>query len=228
MKTAKKVVLRSSVLAVALASVAGFVAPASADVTAAASVANMYLWRGLDLGNGTPAVAGEVRYTQSGFYTGLWGSSGDDANGTEYDIFAGYGGEVSGFKYDLSVWNYMYPSAEEPTPLDDFGGLSEVVLSLGYGPVSFAYYDNVAGGQGYEYYTLGAAVGSFAATLGYHDPLEEEGLTYDQDMMHLDLSYAFNERIKFTLSQVVDSDEEAEYDEDLKFVFAYTLPIDVK
>jgi len=228
MKTAKKVVLRSSVLAVAMASAVGFVAPAVAEVTAAASVANMYLWRGVDLGNGTPAVAGEVRYTQSGAYTGLWGSSGDTTNGTEYDIFAGYGGEISGFKYDLSVWNYMYPSAEEPSDLDDFGGLSEVILSLGYGPFSFAYYDNVAGGQGYEYYTFGAAFGAFAATLGAHDPLEADGQDYDDDMVHLDLSYAFNERIKFTLSQVVDADEEAGYDEDLKFVVGYTLPIDVK
>jgi uncharacterized protein (TIGR02001 family) len=239
MKTAKKVVLRSSVLAVALASVAGVVAPASADVTAAASVANMYLWRGQDLGGtegGVPAVSGEVRYSQSGFYTGIWGSSGDSAFGTEYDLFAGYGGEVSGFKYDLSLWNYMYPSSEEgPTNgMDDFGGLTDAVLTLGVGPVSFSYYDNIAGGgelggaTGNEYYTLSVAAGSFAALLGYQDPEEADGATFDKDYAHLDLSYAFNDRIKFTLSQIVDADEENNYDEDLKFVVGYSLPIDIK
>ncbi|MDX1695171.1 MAG: TorF family putative porin, partial [Ketobacteraceae bacterium] len=163
----------------------------------------------------------------AGFYGGLWGSSGDSSGGTEYDIFVGFGGEAGDFSYDISVWNYMYPSSEEEDNiLDDFGGLSELIISVGFGPVSFTYYDNIAGSTGYEYYTLGASAGSFSATFGYADPEEEEGQTFDDDYMHLDLGYAYNDNLSFTLSQVVDSDEEADIDEDLKFVVSYSLPIE--
>lgn len=218
MKTVSKMLLPMAVAAGMAVSV-----PAMAEVTASAGVSNMYLWRGLDLGGtngGVPAVYGEARYTQSGFYGAIWGSSGDTAAGTEYDLGAGYAGEAAGVRFDVSVWNYIYPSAAEPTILDDFKGLSEAILSVGAGPVTFTYYDNVAGGTGYEYYTLAAAAGAFSAKVGMHD-FEAK----DQDMTHLDLSYAYNERISFTLSQVVDEEKEKTYDDDLKYVFAYSLPI---
>jgi hypothetical protein len=218
MKTVSKVLLP---MAIAAASLAVSV-PAVAEVSASAGVSNMYLWRGLDLGGtngGVPAVYGEARYTQDGFYGALWGSSGDTAAGTEYDIGAGYAGETGGIRYDLSVWNYIYPSAEEPT-LDDFKGLSEAILSVGTGPVTFTYYDNVSGGTGDEYYTLAGAYQAFTAKVGMHD-FEADGA----DMTHLDLIYAFNDKIAFTLSQVVDEEVEGTYDDDMKFVFAYTLPI---
>ncbi len=221
MKTVSKVLLP---MAIAAASLAVSV-PAMAEVSASAGVSNMYLWRGLDLGGtngGVPAVYGEARYTQDGFYGALWGSSGDTAAGTEYDLGAGYAGEAGGVRFDVSLWNYIYPSAAEPTILDDFKGLSEAIVSVGTGPVTFTYYDNVAGGTGYEYYTLAGSMAAFTAKIGMHD-FEAAG----NDMTHVDLTYAFNDRIAFTLSQVVDEEDETvtDYDDDMKFVFAYTLPI---
>lgn len=202
-------------------------ANAEVEVAGSVAIANMYLWRGQDLGNGSGAISGDIVVSSGGLYGGLWGSSGDSSNGTEYDIFAGFGGEAGDFSYDISVWNYMYPSSDEAdNDSDNFGGLSEVILTVGFGPVSFSYYDNVAGDNGYEYYTLGAGAGAFSATLGYADPEEEEGQDYDDDYMHLDLGYAYNDNLSFTLSQVVDSDEEADIDEDLKFVVSYSLPIE--
>src|SRR5690606_40104779 len=71
----------------------------------------------------------------------------------------------------------------------DTADLSEVILSLGYGPFSFAYYDNVAGGSGYEYYTLGASFGQFAVNVGKHDNVVGD------DPVHVDLSRSEERRV---------------------------------
>tara|TARA_B100000745_G_scaffold73742_1_gene44438 strand:+ start:3922 stop:4674 length:753 start_codon:yes stop_codon:yes gene_type:complete len=226
-------------------------AAAEVKVAGSAAVANMYLWRGVDLSNGSPAVSGDIVVSAGGAYAGVWGSSGDDSNGQEYDLFVGYGKEFGDFSFDVSVWNYLYPSSPETevlvdddgnvvlddegeevyvsadNSLDDFGGLSEVIVTLGYGPVSFSYYDNIAGDSGYEYYTLGGGFGAFSATLGYHDFEDPSGQDWDSDFAHLDLGYAYNDNLSFTLSQVIDSDEEAGVDEDLKFVVSYGLNFDL-
>lgn len=200
-------------------------AAAEVEVAASVAVSSMYFWRGQSLGSGSPAVSGDINVSTAGAYAGIWGSSGDDALGNEYDLYAGYGGEIEGFSYDLSIWNYNYPN--DPTgTYDTFGSLSEVVLSLGFGPVTFTYYDNVAGGSGYEYYTLGAGMGSFSAKLGYSDPEGD-----DNNYYHLDLTYAYNDNLSFTLSKLDNEEfDEAEggVNEDTLFVVSYSLPIDLK
>lgn len=202
------------------------------EVAASVAISNMYLWRGNDLGDGTPAISGDINASMAGLYGGLWASSGDTASGTEYDIYAGYGGEIEGLSYDLMLITYVYPDGNAAD--DNIGDLSEVILSLGFGPVSFSYYDNIAGFTGYEYYTLGASAGSFSATLGYHD-LEAD----DSDATHLDLSYAYNDNLSFTMSKMVDTPSDAVCaaatdltytgcDDDMNFVVSYSLPIDMK
>ena len=81
MLNAKKII---AIGLVALSATA-FVAPvAHAEVAASVGVANMYLWRGMDLGNGDAAVSGDLKYKhKSGAYAGIWGSSGDATNGNE-------------------------------------------------------------------------------------------------------------------------------------------------
>ena len=209
---------------------ASFAPVANAELSANLSVASMYLWRGVDLGDGSPAVQGGLQYDLDGAYAGVWGSSGDNTLGNEYDLYAGYGGEVGGFRYDLSLWNYNYSdftmsgnAAANNNQDDTTGELTEVILGLGYGPVSFQYYDNVAGASGYEYYTLSATYGQFAAKVGFHDA-QDGG-----DMTHLDLTYAYNDNLSFTLSKVVDQqldekDPDA-FDEDMKFVVSYSFPL---
>lgn len=203
---------------------------AHAEVSASVGVASTYLWRGYDAGSGTPAVSGDLNYSRAGFYTGIWGSSGDTAAGTEYDLYAGYGrsfGEDDLFSVDISVWNYIYPTGEslvdedvlaQGRPIDetDFGDWSEIVLSIGAGPVAFTYYDDIAGNEGYEYYTLSGTLGDFALTVGMHDNPEGD------DPVHVNLDYAYSDNLVFTLSQFVV--DEPEYD-DLKFVVSYSLPI---
>lgn len=230
----RKILLaRLGMAAVALTGAIAFTAPAVAEVTASAAVSNMYLWRGLDLGNGDAAVSGDLRYTNSGAYVGVWMSSGDSTLGNEYDYYAGYGNKVGDFTYDISLWNYNYSDAglDPNNPgfdvsEDTTGDLSEVILTLGYGGfVSFSYYDNIAGATGYNYYTLSGIYEQFSATLGMHDP---DG---GNDITHANLTYAFNSNLSFTVSKVVDQDlaknSAGAVDEDVKFVVTYALPIKI-
>ena len=192
-----------------------------ADISASAGAANIYLWRGIDLsaGQGTPAISGSLTYSSGGLYSTIWGSSGDATNGTEYDVAVGYGGSAGAFSYGISIWNYLYPTGNSQE--DQFGDLSEVVLSLSLGPASFSWYENVAtngGDETYRYYTLGVSQGAYRATVG--------ASTGDAsaEYIHVDLSYAYNDNLRFTLSQVIDDDEDA-VDDDLNFVVSYSFPI---
>lgn len=231
-----KNLLTSAVAASLLASAA--VAPvAHAEVAASVGIASTYLWRGYDLGSGTPAVSGDINYSTSGFSAGIWGSSGDTATGSEYDLYVGYGGSVGKFSYGLTLYNYLYPTGPSEA---DFFDVADAALSLGFGPVTFSAFipvgkDNSPGD--YMYYTLAGSVGAFSVLLGMHAdnanatddtgavtgyncPMDDEDGVCDS--MHLDVSYAYNDNLSFTMSQfVVDGSD----DDDLKFVVSYSLPI---
>lgn len=234
--------LTKSILATAVAALASasFLAPvANAEVSASVGVSNMYYWRGLDLGTGDPQVSGDLKFSESGFYAGIWGGSGDSVGGTEYDLYIGYGNTIGDiFKYDFSLWTYTYPSASEvdtstiytvgeggvveaeevTTPKDVVfnspGELSEAVVTLGVGPVSLTYMDNIAGGSGYWYSTLSATFDKFTILYGLHE----------FDLAHVDLSYAYSDRLSFKIGQVVD-DVDGGYDDDVKFIASYSLPL---
>lgn len=211
-------------LAAAIALTAGAItaAPvAMAETSASVAIASTYLWRGYDLGSGTPAVSGDISYSTSGFYVGAWASSGDTSAGTEYDLYAGWGMEMDAFSIDVMLINYLYPTGNGYTAdgETDFGDFSEVILTVGLGPVSVSYYDNIASGTGYEYYTIGTGFGQFSATLGMHD---NPGTS--EDPMHLDLSYSYNDNLAFTVSQFISDEPEGD---DLKFVVSYSIPLDM-
>ncbi|HCG80509.1 MAG TPA: histidine kinase [Oceanospirillales bacterium] len=218
-------------------------AQAEVDVSASAAVASMYLWRGLDLGNGSPAVSGDITLSTGGAYAGMWTSSGDSAAGNEYDLYVGYGGEMEGFSYDVSVLTYVYPSANnftyvDPSDEDENGvadvlesdqdtsgntfDLSELIVSLGYEGASFSYYYPVSSNpDDYSYLTLGYGMDAYSATVGVSNS------DADSDKyVHLDLSYAYTDNLSFTASKVVDAELD-ETEDDLKFVVSYSLPIDL-
>lgn len=192
---------------------------AEGEVSASAAVSNMYLWRGLDLGDGAAAVSGDLVYSVSGAYAGVWMSSGDTGLGQEYDLFAGYAMDISeDVSVDVSVWNYNY--SDLGVRNETFGELTEIVLSLSAYGASISILDNVAGGSGYIYYTLGYGAGDFSATFGSH--------SFDNDaanMSHLDISYAYNDNLSFTVSKIVDEETEGTYDDDTMFQVSYSFPI---
>ena len=201
-------------------------AQAEVDVSASAAVASMYLWRGQDLGNGDAAVSGDITLSSGGAYAGMWTSSGDSAAGNEYDLYVGYGGEMEGFSYDVSVLTYVYPSAGNFEEDADASGntfdLSELIVSAGYEGASFSYYYPVSSNpDDYSYLTLGYGMDAYSATIGMAMDDVDGGYT------HLDLSYAYNDNLAFTASKIIDEETEDSMDDDLKFVVSYSLPIDM-
>lgn len=197
---------------------------ANAEVSASVGVASTYLWRGQDLGTGTPAVSGDLTYSRSGFYTGIWVSSGDTGLGTEYDIYAGYGTEIGGLSVDLSVWTYVNPN--EPGGVDHtdtFGDATDAILGLGYGPLSLTWINDVDTTD-INYVALGYSFGSFSLSYGGFITGRDDVSEYS----HLDLTYSYNDNLAFTFSQVVDNDFDVdqEIDDDLKFVVSYSIPLE--
>jgi len=228
MKNSQKLLAAAVASSLALSAVAPI---ASAEVSGSVGIASSYLWRGFDLGSGVPAVSGSLDFSESGFYAGIWGSSGDTSSGTEYDLYLGYGGEVGDFFYDISAWTYSYPTGSKQEDLGTPGNLAEAVISLGYGPVAFTYYDTIAAptdeGEDATYMTLAISVDAFSVTYGIHDKA-------NYDTSHIDFGYAYNDNLSFTISAQIDNDNGAleEGDEgyvdttDPTFVVSYSIPIE--
>lgn len=208
---------------------------ASAEMSASASVASFYLWRGQDISAGAPQVSGSLDYShESGAYAGIWASS--EEGGTETDLYVGFAGEMGGFSYDLSIWEYLYPSDNALTgPGDSYSDsdLSEFVLGLGYADVGLTiYFGNDAGHDGttglpnsdYEYITLDYTFGDFNILYGTWQ-YDEAGA---DESSHLTLSYAVTDNFTFTVSKGMQDTDASVYDEDFLFHVAYSLPIDMK
>ena len=221
----------SQAIALATAMTAGLVATTTAqaevEVAASAAVSNMYLWRGTDLGGpGVPAISGDLNVSASGAYAGVWTSSGDTTNGQEYDLYVGYGLETGDVALDISYWTYIYPGAAG----DDIADLHEVIASAAFKGASLGVYYNIDQDEDdktdYFYTTLGYEYNQFSATYGittYSD-------TKDSDYGHIDVSYAYNDNISFTYSQVVSADldeDEGGMDRSPNIVVTYSLPIEL-
>lgn len=199
----KKTALKLTALAAAFAATA-VPMTAAAEVSGSLSIANMYFWRGVNIG--APQVAGSIDYGhESGAYAGIWASSEGALNGEgEYDLYAGFGGEAGGLSYDISYWDYNYP---DQSSLD----LEEVVVSLGMAGVTATAYIGVGEiGHGdtavdneSNYYTLGYSYDKYSINVGTWDAATET-----DNYTHVDLSYALTDNFTFTASKVVDQDTE--------------------
>lgn len=180
---------------------------AQAEVATNVGIGSAYLWRGFDLGYGSAVVSGGLDYAEGPFYAGVWASSGDDSYGSEYDLYAGFAGEVEGFSYDIGYVSYNYPDTLGATDFE------EAYLGLGYGDFSLTAYD----GDGYVYYALGAGFGDFSFTYGmWTDAMEGS---------HLDATYSMGD-FALTLSKVIDEDTAYASDE-LLMAVSYSIPLDM-
>lgn len=248
--------------ALGLLAVAG---AASAEVSGSAAIASSYHWRGFDLGSGTPAISGELKYSAGGFYVAGWASSGDTTAGTELDLYAGYGGAVGDFSYDISYITYMYPTGDYKKT-ETLGEFAEIIAKVGFGPIGVFLNYNVAGtsksdyakiaqyqidngltsddltpysryafnrGE-YMYYGITAAFGPFSAVLAKHDEKAFNGTDdfvsvtkadpgVTGDATHLDLTYAYNDNLSFTVSGILDS-KLGDAEPKPKLVVAYSIP----
>lgn len=232
--------VRYSLVAAAVAGAAVVSTPAIAGVNASAGIANMYLWRGMDVGNGVPAVSGNLEYAAGSEaltgYAAVWGSSAGPTQ--EVDVYGGARGVVGGFSYNVAYFTYNYPQAKG---VDS----SEYALTAGCGPTDARCYDarefylsgGIAGvtleafiGTG-EYGSGGDNKNNYF-TLSYaHDKYSAKYGTWDLDSgvgeySHLDVSYKASANLSFTVSKVVDDDDGEE--DDALFVVSYSLPLEVK
>lgn len=225
MKTFNKTLIAGALLASA--------GVAQAEVAANVGVASSYLWRGYDLSYGSAVVSGGLDYAEGPFYAGVWASSGDDSYGTEYDLYAGFAGEIEGFSYDIGYVTYNYsgcsvvtdvvPASFDPLTLtftpevvtveDDVCDFEEAYLSVGFSDFSLTAYD----GDGYVYYALGAGFGDFSFTYGMW--------TDGSEGSHLDATYSMGD-FGLTLSKVIDEDTAYGSDE-LLVAVSYSLPLDM-
>lgn len=218
--------VRHSLLAATVAGAAVLSLPAAAEVSANAAVSNVYLWRGLDLGAGVPAVSGGLDYGhESGLYAGVWGSSSGPTQ--EVDVYAGWAKEFDGFSVDIGYYDYNYPgdrSVTSPRGLD----FEEVKLSAGaagFEVQAWLGMGETGGGADNEnnYYAASYAYDKFTALAGMTD---NDCGAVSCDYTHLDVSYAYNDNLTFTVSKIVDTDLAAT-EPDALFVVGYSLPLDL-
>lgn len=218
---------------------AGMVAPitaqAEAGLSASMDVANMYLWRGTDASAGGAAVSGSLGWDSGvGFYVNTWASSGyakaagDGYGGYEWDVWAGYAGEISGVSFDVSLWQIMYPEGDGTSTGDSADGLqagTEISLGLGYQDFSFSYTVNsgerYTGEKDYSYITLGYAFGDFNFKFGKQDVDSP-----NSDWSHIDVTYALTDAASVTLSKA--SRQGTGGEEDPLIVFSYHIPFELK
>lgn len=198
--------------------------PAQAELAASVDVANLYLFRGLNMSNGSPALAGSLNYAHnSGLYAGVWSTSGDDTLGSEVDYYFGYEGNLKDFSYNLSYLNYYYPKSKGTTAaIVDINDYAEVSLALGYKDVNVSLTaptsDEIAGD--YLYYLLSYSYQNFSLAVGVNEH-ENRASQYS----HLDLAYQFNDRLSFAVSQVINQGRGATFSDATLLLVNLSLPI---
>ena len=169
--------------AVSVASLAGAIAPAQAEVSGNIGVFSKYILRGITNApeNDNTAVQGGLDWSFGpGFYLGYWGSNlgysdPGESNGFENDFYGGWGGSAGSVSWDLGLIYYYYLNISDANAL-------EAVGSVGFGPVSLgAKYltEDVAwGNTGDIYWTLSGDMDvgagfNLGAVLGWY--------TYEKD-----------------------------------------------
>jgi hypothetical protein len=174
-------------------------APAAVALDASASVATSYLWRGAEQGTGDAALAVDLSDSAMGVTYGVWISSG--AGSTEHDYYASYAGSVGEIGYELGLVDYNYQTAG--------GDMEETYVSLSYGPLSVAQYED--SGSTADYTVVSYEAGAYSVSYG------ESTNAAGANTNHTDVSYSVNDSLSLTLS---DSDAA----EDVIFVATYSLP----
>lgn len=150
-----------NVLAVSVAIATGslsagsVLAGANASVSTNVAYASDYYFRGVYQASSS-ASAGLDYVHDSGLYVGVLLE--DVGSGLETDYYLGYGGEVSGFTYDVAYIVYEYT--------DEFDDrYTEFDLNFGYGPISIEYamgeYDTSPATQDYTFTAITAEHNGF-------------------------------------------------------------------
>lgn len=170
-----------------------------------------YMSRGFSWSAGSPAVQGDISYSHaSGFYAGVWASSISDrswgnigTDGVEFDLSAGFAGELGDFGYDLGAVRYIYPGSQ-PTSAPDGTDSTELYIGLSWNVLTFKYARDLDWDT--NYYSLDASyplAQDFSLDLGVGALDPDEGGNYTNWKIGVSTAYA---ELDFGL-HYVDSDE---------------------
>ncbi|MEJ2457546.1 MAG: TorF family putative porin [Novosphingobium sp.] len=105
------------------------------SITANATLASDYRFRGISLSDKDPAIQGGFDINHdSGLFAGTWASSIATNGGAdmELDLYGGYGGSAAGIDYSMTALVYVYPGT---SGLNYFEVLTS--LSTSAGPATF-------------------------------------------------------------------------------------------
>jgi uncharacterized protein (TIGR02001 family) len=85
------------------------------NFSANVSFTTNYIFRGETQTNDNPAIQGGLDWNYDSFYLGVWGSNVDFQSGdsVEIDYYGGIAGEINSFAYDLGLFYYTYPGAND-------------------------------------------------------------------------------------------------------------------
>ena len=113
------------------------------DVTASATAASDYRFRGVSLSDRDPVAQGSIDVShESGFYAGVWGSTIERYQGAtvEVDAYAGYQRKLGPVAFDVGVIGYLYPRGVDANVFEATGsaaadiGPARLRLSVAYAP----------------------------------------------------------------------------------------------
>lgn len=163
------------------ATIAG-VGIANAEISANVSLTTDYVFRGVSLSDGDPAIQGGFDWSNDQFYAGVWGSSLPD--GMELDLYAGFTPTLGSLEFDLGAIGYFYPGAED----DD---------------AEFDYYELLAAVEAplTEQFSIGGGV--------YYAP-ENYGETGEAMYFEINGTFAASEALEFTAAYGNQSIEDAD------------------
>ena len=223
--------LNSLALATTLA-VSGLAIPtfAQAEVGADLTISSMYLWRGLDISDGKPALSSTIQYDhESGFYAGAWfssegmtddtGAGGTNGNSYELDAYLGFAKSFGDVGVDVGYIQYMYPEAAGSITDTDFG---EYKVGVSYKDLSFTAYVNAQPDDfdEYKYYSVDYSYDKF----GFHYGMTDVDL--GDDYSDFNVSYAVTEELTWTLSQASGDAIVADSGQDDPIVMvSYSVPL---
>lgn len=217
---------------------------AKAELSSDLTISSMYLWRGLDISDGKPAVSSTVQYDhESGFYVGSWFSSEGmpskvvdvvdntgtpttdtvdiGTNGTSYevDLYLGYDGSVGDFGYSIGYAGYFYPEAVGSISDSD---IMEYILGVSYKDLSLTAYVNAEPDDfdEYKYFSLDYSIDKVG--LHYAITSVDKGDGYSD----FSISYALTDALSWTLSKASgDAIASDSPQEDPIIMVSYSVPL---
>jgi uncharacterized protein (TIGR02001 family) len=225
---------------------------AQAELSGNIEVVSKYILRGIFEENSGAALQGGIDWAhESGFYLGWWGSSlsytyekpGQDpytTAGFENDFYGGFAGEFGDFSYDIGLIQYYYLNVDD-------SDLTELLLGIGYGPVSatvqYLLTDGWWGNAGDAYWTLNYEAEVpygfiFGATLGYYTYDDDDAGNSKADFttvkssnfrhLNLSLSHPIGDTgadVSATYIFAGKDREDTEYDDTIVFAISYAFDI---